>query len=278
MQDNAQEIQQHIERLQREKTVALGQVKLLHEWLDLKRNARQCGRVTGESRTGKTKSCEAYINKNVDPQISGRTPVVPIGYVYPKPDCTSREFYRAVLAHYNFDLPRGTVGDIRSKTFEVIEASQTEMLIVDEADRLKPNTLRDVRDIFDDLKISVILVGTEKRIDKILSEDEQVENRFRPRYRIGTISSKDLPEIVGLWERDIIALPLPSNLTSKSALQLVRKAAGKVRKDPKTSKNVVGYYIGLLDMFLRECAIRSLKKGSLKIEMDVMQGVCEEYS
>ncbi|MGF1460768.1 MAG: TniB family NTP-binding protein [Leptolyngbyaceae cyanobacterium] len=194
-----EEIQAHIERLRRDKTVALEQVTLLHQWLDRKRSSRQCGRVTGESRTGKTKACKAYIQLHGQPIISGRTPIVPVGYVYPKPDCTSREFYRAVLDYYNFDLPKGTVGDVASKTLEVIQASKTEILIVDEADRLKPNTLRDVRDIFDKLRIAVILVGTPKRLDRAIRDDEQIEYRFMPRYRVGTISSKELEKVVAVW-------------------------------------------------------------------------------
>ena len=57
------EAQTHIERLRKETVVELEQVKLLHQWLDRKRSSRQCGRITGESRTGKTKACEAYLKR-----------------------------------------------------------------------------------------------------------------------------------------------------------------------------------------------------------------------
>jgi DNA transposition AAA+ family ATPase len=36
------------------------------------------------------------------------------------------------------------------------------MLIIDEADRLKPETFPDVRDINDKLEIAVVLVGTDR--------------------------------------------------------------------------------------------------------------------
>jgi hypothetical protein len=50
------EILGHIERLRKDKTVALDSVQQAHTWLQRKRNARQCGRILGDSRTGKTKS------------------------------------------------------------------------------------------------------------------------------------------------------------------------------------------------------------------------------
>jgi DNA transposition AAA+ family ATPase len=44
---------------------------------------------------------------------------------------------------------------------------------IDEADRLKPKTFAEVRDIFDKLEIAVILVGTD-RLDAAIKRDEQV--------------------------------------------------------------------------------------------------------
>ena len=41
------------------------------------------------------------------------------------------------------------------------------MLIIDEADRLKPKTFAEVRDIFDKLEIAVVLVGTD-RLDAVI--------------------------------------------------------------------------------------------------------------
>ena len=45
--------------------------------------------------------------------------------------------------------------------------------MIDEADRLKPKTFAEVRDIFDKLEISVILVGT-ARLDAVIKRDKQV--------------------------------------------------------------------------------------------------------
>ncbi len=262
------EIQSHIERLRKDKTVALDSVKRAHEWLQRKRNSRQCGRILGESRTGKTKTCESYLKRFGQADFSGRIPVIPVSYVHPKQECTSRELFREILEQYGDELPRGTVGDARSKTLKVLNACKTEVIIIDEADRLRPKTFADIRDIFDKLEISVILVGTTKRLDPAVKKDEQVFNRFRSSYKIGTIQSKQLTQIVGVWERDIIKLPVPSNLTAEPMLKELRKATGLKGR---------GYYIGLIDMVLKEAAIRALERGQMKIDLDVLKEVVEEY-
>lgn len=114
----------------------------------------------------------------------------------------------------------------------------------------------------------MILVGTKKRLDPAVKEDEQVYNRFRSNYQIGSIASNQLKQIVGAWERDIIALPVASNLTNEPMLKIIRKATGAPRK---------GYYIGLIDMVLREAAIRSLEKEMMHIDKDILNEVAEEY-
>lgn len=74
--------------------------------------------------------------------------MIPVSYILPKPECTSRELFRQILVSHNFDLPKGTVGDARSLVLKVLRQSQTEFLFIDEADRLKKKTFADVRDIF----------------------------------------------------------------------------------------------------------------------------------
>ena len=262
------DFQAHIERLRKDKTVALEQVTLLHQWLDRKRSSRQCGRITGESRTGKTKACDAYLKRCGQPDFSGKIPLIPVSYILPKQECTSRELFRQLLGYYNHDLPKGTVGDARSLVHKVLRERKTEVLMIDEADRLKSKTFADVRDIFDEIHIAVILIGTKKRLDPAVKEDEQVYNRFRSNYGLGTIQKSQLKQIVGVWERDIIALPVSSHLTNEPMLKIIRPAIGADQR---------GYYIGLIDMVLREAAIRSLEKGMMHVDKDVLTEVATEY-
>jgi DNA transposition AAA+ family ATPase len=52
------------------------------------------------------------------------------------------------------------------------------LLIIDEADRLKPKAFAEVRDIFDRKGIVVVLVGAD-RLDAASERDRQVYNLFR---------------------------------------------------------------------------------------------------
>ena len=255
-------IQKEIARLRRKSIVPLQQVKHLHDWLEGKRKSRQSCRIVGESRTGKTIACESYKLRHKPKQEMGKPPIVPVINIQPPQECGSRDLFALIIEHLKYKVVKGTVGEIRNRTLKVLERCQVEMLIIDEADRLKPKTFADVRDIFDNLGISVVLVGTD-RLDAVVKRDEQVHNRFRACHRFGKLSGSEFKKTVGIWERDILRLPVASNLSSKSMLKVLGEATGG--------------YIGLLDMILRETAVRALEKGLKKIDLETLKEVAGEY-
>ncbi len=251
-----------IQRLNRKSIVSLEQTKVLHEWLEGKRTSRQSCRVVGESRTGKTIACNTYRLNNKPSQEPGQPPMVPVAYVQIPQECSSKELFRVIIEHLKYQMTKGTVAEIRDRTLRVLKGCSVEMLIIDEADRLKPKTFAEVRDIFDKLEIAVVLVGTD-RLDAVIKRDEQVYNRFRACHRFGKLSGEDLKRTVEIWERKVLNLPVASNLTSKTML--------------KTLGEATGGYIGVLDMILREAAIRALKKGLQKIDLATLKEVAAEY-
>jgi DNA transposition AAA+ family ATPase len=256
------EVQEAIERLNRKGFVPLHQVQVAHEWLEGKRQSHQSGRVVGASRTGKTMACDAYRLRNKPQQITGKPPTVPVIYLQVPQECGAKELFGVILDHLKYQVAKGTVAELRDRTLRVMKGCQVEMLIIDEADRLKPKTFAEVRDIFDHLQISVILVGT-NRLDAVIKRDEQVYNRFRACYQFGTLSGEDFKRTVKIWEQQVLRLPTPSNLTGQTKL--------------KTLGEATGGYIGLMDMILREAAIRSLKKGLAKIDVETLKEVATEY-
>jgi len=259
---NDQKLQKEIERLRCRNTLELKQVKTLHDWLDGKRQSRQSGRVVGESRTGKTVACDAYRLRHKSRQVTGQPPVVPVAYIQVPQECGSKELFGVIIEHLKYQVTKGTVAEIRDRTFRVLKGCGVEMLIIDEADRLKPKTFAEVRDIFDKLEISIILVGTD-RLDTVIKRDEQVYNRFRACHRFGQLSGEDFKQTVEIWEKNVLQLPVASNLSGKSML--------------KTLGEATRGYIGLLDMILREAAIRALKKGLHKVDLTTLKEVAEEY-
>ncbi|ABA20775.1 conserved hypothetical protein [Trichormus variabilis ATCC 29413] len=259
---NDEKIQAEIQRLNRKSFIPLEQVQMLHDWLDGKRQSRQSGRVVGESRTGKTMGCDAYRLRHKPKQEPGRPPTVPVAYIQIPQECGAKELFGVLLEHLKYQMTKGTVAEIRDRTLRVLKGCGVEMLIIDEADRLKPKTFAEVPDIFDKLEIAVILVGTD-RLDAVIKRDEQVYNRFRACHRFGKFSGDEFKKIVDIWEKKVLQLPVASNLSSKTML--------------KTLGETTGGYIGLLDMILRESAIRALKKGLRKVDLATLKEVTEEY-
>lgn len=262
-----EERQAHIERLGVKRIVELEQVKLLHNWFDKKRTARKACRVIGASRTGKTSACKAYKRCHPFQRVQGQKLIAPVAYIQPPQDCSAREFYRALLREVDYAIPKGTVGDIRNRTLTVFKECQTELIIIDEADRLPRKTFAEIRDLYDKLEIAIALVATDI-LDRVLTvslaDGMQTYNRFRSVYPFGTLSPEDFKTTVALWERDILNLPVASNLISPTKLKILQHATQ--------------YYLGPLDELLRESAIRALEKGKNSIDIATLKEVARENS
>lgn len=169
--------QRQIQRLQRHCIVELESVRQFHAWLDDKRQCQQACRVIGDSRTGKTFACNAYLLKYAPSQSNGDAPIVPVIYWHATTETGQRELFVGLLQHLKYRVINGTISDLRERVYRLLKACQVEMIILDEAHRLRAKTFSEVRDIFDLLGISVVLVGTD-RLDAVVRRDEQVHNRF----------------------------------------------------------------------------------------------------
>lgn len=77
------------------------------------------------------------------------------------------------------------------------------------------------------------------------------------------MSGAEFKQTVEIWEKDVLKLPVASNLGGKTMLKILGEATGG--------------YIGLMDMILREAAIRTLEKGLHKIDKATLEEVAQEY-
>jgi DNA transposition AAA+ family ATPase len=251
-----------IDRLNRNGYIELPHVQIAHDWLEGQRHLRQSGRVVGESQTGKTMACDAYVLSNKPQQVAGKPPIVPVIYIQVPEECGAKELFGVILRYFNYQVAKGTVAELRDRTLQVLKGCQVEMLIIDEPDRFKSKTFAEVRDIFDKLKISVILVGTD-RLDAVIKRDEQVYNRFRACYRFEKLLGDDFVQTVKIWEQQVLQLPTPSNLTEKTMLKILGDATGG--------------YIGLINKILRVAALRATEKGLTKIDVETLKAVAMRY-
>lgn len=255
------QIEREIARLQRRWVVELEQMRRFHQWLDEKRIARQPCRVVGDSRTGKTIACDTYRLKHSPTLVSGQPPQIRVVSWQSPPDSGNRDLFEGILQALRYQLSRGTLSEIRSRVYRTLKACQVEMLIVDEAHRLRPRTFSELQDILDGLQIAIVLVGTD-RLDAVLRRDEQVYRRFMGSHRYERLTSAQLIETSAIWETHVLRLPEPSNLGSSK----MQKILGPI----------TGGYLGLLDRILREAAVRSLCRGLKRIEYNILSEVAAE--
>ena len=257
-----EKLQQEIKRLECKTVVSLEPVSQLHDWLESKLQAKQSCRVVGESRTGKTIACNSYRLRHKPTQEVGKPPQVPVVYLQVPQECGAKDLFQGIIEHLKYQITKGTISELRKRTMTVLQRCGVEMIIFDEADRCKPKTFAEIRDIFDNLNIAIVLVGTD-RLDTVIKKDEQVYNRFRACYRFGKLTGEEFIRTVAIWEKQVLKLPVASNLVTKKMLKLIGEATQG--------------YIGIMDMVLRETAIRSLKKGLNKIDYETLKEVVKEY-
>jgi len=103
----------------------------------------------GEPQTGKTMTCDAYLLRNKPQQVAGKPPTVPVIYIQVPEECGAKEFFGVILRYFNYQLVKETVAELQIYTLQVLKKCQVEMLIIDEADRFKPKTFAEVRNISD---------------------------------------------------------------------------------------------------------------------------------
>jgi hypothetical protein len=250
-----------IVRLQKRSIVELEQVQRFHEWLDEKRISRQSCQVIGESRTGKTISCEAYQLKHLPQKHEGSGMHKPIVYWQSIPESGSRDLLSGILDSLQYQINRGTLSEVRSRVHHLLRVCKVEMMIVDEAHRLRPKALEDIADILDKLQIAVVLVGTD-RLNAVLNRNEQVQYRCIAKHRYPRMTPSQIAKTSAIWETHVLRLPQSSRLSSAKVQKLLAPATGG--------------YIGLLDRMLREAAVRSLRAGKSCVEYNILAEVVAE--
>ena len=257
------DINDRIRQLGRRRILELPQMLDFHTWLDGKRLARQSCRVIGESRTGKTVSCDTYHLKSQMTQRPGHAPIVPVMYWHCRENLSVRSLFIGLLETLQYQATRGQNPELRERVYHVLRNCQVEMIIFDEAQRASTQAMSEIRDISDLLEIAVVLVGTD-RLNVVIQRDEQVLYRFLSAYRFSRLDSDDLQEMTALWETHVLQLPDPSELTQPKAQSLLLQATRG--------------YIGVLDQILCEAAIRALQQGQTRIELPLLRQVVKECS
>jgi len=257
------DVNERIRQLGRRRILELPQMVEFHTWRDGKRLSRRSCRVIGESRTGKTVSCDTYHLKCKVTQRSGEAPIIPVVYWHCRENLSVSSLFVGLLESLQYQATRGRIPELRERVYHVLRSCQVEMIIFDEAQRATAQAMSEIRDISDVLEIAVVLVGTD-RLNAVIQRDEQVLYRFLSAYRFSRLGSEELQEMTALWEEHVLQLPESSDLTNAKAQSLLLQATRG--------------YIGVLDQILCEAAIRALQHGQQRIELPLLRQVVKECS
>lgn len=254
------EVEAEINRLNRKPYIELDRVKECHSWMYELILSKMTGLLVGKSRCGKTVTCKSFTARYNNLKEGKKQRIKPVVYIQIPQNCGSRDFFIKILKALNKPT-NGTISDLRERTLDSLEIYSCEMLIIDEANHLKPETFADVRHVYDEdsLNISVLLVGTTDRLEEVVKDDEQVANRFLEEYELDILKDPEFKKIVQIWERDVLRLPEPSNLAKAENLRILKKATSNL--------------IGRLDMILRKAAIRALSQGEKCITSEILTQV-----
>lgn len=253
-----EELMPQIERLITPSVVELDHIQQIHDWLDSLRLSKECGRIVAPPRAGKSVTCDVYKLLNKPKKRAGKRDLVNVLYIQVPGDCSSGELLTLILESLKYDATSGKLSDLRRRVLRLLKESKVEMLIIDEANFLKLNTFSEIARIYDLLKISIVLVGTDG-LDNLIKKEPYIHDRFIECYKLELVSENKFPELVQIWEDEVLCLPVPSNLTKKETLMsLYEKTNGK---------------IGLVDRVLRRASILSLRKGLSNIDKATLSEV-----
>lgn len=182
--------------------------------------------LTGDAGTGKTTILRSAINA-----ISERNPCFSLIF---NPDLAPEEFLEMALR--DFGLPEeGTKPERLRKLHEYLlrvhEDGSTAIIFVDEAHRLRPETLEEIRLLTNfetDTKklLQIVLVGQDE-LDELLDRRElrQLKQRVEVRLRIGNLSPEEIPVYVARRWNSAGGFRHPF---SDGAMQLIRTHSGGV--------------------------------------------------
>ena len=105
--------------------------------------------------------------------------------------------------------------------------SRTELLIIDEADRLKTSGLEQLRDYFDRHDMGMILIGM-PGFDRQLARYPQLYSRVGFAHQYRPLDAEDIPDVLQhYWQQ--LGLPFDPTLADKAANTVTRITGGNFR-------------------------------------------------
>jgi len=220
-------------------------------WLDELRFLKQCGRVIGPRDVGKSRASIHYRQEDRKR----------VSYVRAWSESSSKRLFTQILKDINHAAANGKREDLRPRLAGSLELFGIELLIVDNADNLQREALLDLKQLFDESGVPILLVGGQEVDNKLACFD--LLTCFPTLFEFDQLDKEDFIEALRTIERDILALPKASCLTEGTMFQTLA-----VNTDAR---------MGVLIKILTKAVLHSLKKGFGKVDKGILEKIANRY-
>jgi DNA transposition AAA+ family ATPase len=221
------------------------------KWLDELRLLKECGRVIGPRDVGKSRASIHYREEDRKR----------VSYVRAWSESSSKRLFTQILKDINHAAANGKREDLRPRLAGSLELFGIELLIVDNADNLQREALLDLKQLFDETGVPIVLVGGEELDSKL--DGFKLLTCFPTLFEFEKLDYKDLIKTLRTIEFDILALPEASCLTEGTMFETLA-----VNTDAR---------MGVLIKILTKAVLHSLKKGFGKVDEGILEKIANRY-
>ncbi len=220
-------------------------------WLDESRLLKQCGRVIGPRDVGKSRSSVHY--KEEDRKR--------VACVKAWSNSSSKRLFSQILKDINHAAPRGKRHDLRSRLAGCLELFGIELLLVDNADNLQREALIDLKQLHEESRVPVILIGGQDLDNSLQNFD--LLTCFPALFEFDRLDYEDFQKTLRTIELDILALPQASNLSEGTLFEILAATTQA--------------QMGVLIKILTKAVLHSLKKGHGKVDEAILRNIASRY-
>ncbi len=221
------------------------------KWLDELRILKQCGRVIGPRDVGKSRAALHYRDEDKKR----------VSYVKAWSASSSKRLFSQILKDINHAAPTGKRQDLRPRLAGSLELFGLEMVIIDNAENLQKEALIDLKQLFEECHIPIVLVGG-KELDDILQGCNLLTN-FPILYEFERLEYDDFRKTLSTIEFDILSLPEASNLSDGNIFEILAVSTNG--------------RMGVLEKILTKAVLHSLKNGLIRVDESILEKIASRY-
>jgi DNA transposition AAA+ family ATPase len=219
--------------------------------LDEVRQHPECVRVIGPRDVGKSRTSIHYRQEDRKR----------VSYVRAWSESSSKQLFTQILKDINHAAANGKREDLRPRLAGSLKLFGIELLIVDNADNLQREALLDLKQLFDESGVPIVLVGGQELDSKLQCFD--LLTCFPTLFAFEQLDYEDFRKTLRTVELDILALPEASCLTEGTMFEILATST-EAR-------------IGVLIKILTKAVLHSLKKGFLKVDEGILGKIANRY-